>query len=582
MVMEIATCGQYSPGIMKPGPFFKFGNDFQSTLASPRKPKILRTHSFDEWNRISKIGLKFGNDFQSTLASSRKPKILRTHYFDEWNRISKISLRRSCRACFNRNNNNNNYNDSSVEEYRNNLQESALQSYSVDEDLEVVKTELGVVRGSVFKRKVNESYLGFGMWEICNSISNYSISWPATLGNKGSDVVFPLSLQVLLRKLNKVKEKKITGNSKEAKKPACCQCSVRRASSSMVFMMWEFQAHTLQIREILLHENLHELLVLVQREMQSSLVWLFQQVLSCTPSLMVSIMILLANFTVYSMRNNVAVAATLAVGSTTSNKETQDVKEVGTNKETQALRKFKEENPSWIKLSNQFSPPVLVNIDMPNSLCYGLSGGARRNLATGADGYSHDYEGNSHENHIMIMRDNLITSYVSSLQNPVSGKEGMAGTSGSDVEEAEKENENPADQMARDILLWQSFLKEFESNSMGDIGLDPGTMKSLVAQVTAQLEPDNYICYDRTELLYQNAIRTDPDNALLLSNYARFLHLVRHDHDRFFSCYPSFPQAYLISVFACHFLFFLFYIHDVYTDCVEFVYRIFLHFAFVI
>jgi hypothetical protein len=76
--------------------------------------------------------------------------------------------------------------------------------------------------------------------------------------------VFPLSLQVLLRKLNKVQEKKITGNSKEAKQPACCQCSVRRASSSMVFMMWELQAHALQIREILLHENLHELLVLVR------------------------------------------------------------------------------------------------------------------------------------------------------------------------------------------------------------------------------------------------------------------------------------------------------------------------------
>jgi hypothetical protein len=131
MVMEIDTCGQYSSGIMKPGPF-----------------------------------IKFGNDFQSTLASSKKPKILRTHYFDEWNRISKISLRRSCRACFNRNSNNNNYNDSSVEECRNNLQESALQSYSVDEDLEVVKTELGVVRGSVFKREVNESYLGCGKFAI--------------------------------------------------------------------------------------------------------------------------------------------------------------------------------------------------------------------------------------------------------------------------------------------------------------------------------------------------------------------------------------------------------------------------------
>jgi hypothetical protein len=501
MVMEIATCGLYSSELMKPGAFLKFGNAFQRTLGSPRKPKMIRTRSLDECNRISKLG-----------------------------------LRRTCSACFDRKNNNNNYNDFSVEQYRKNLQESALKSYAVDEELEVVKTELGVVRGSVFKREVNETNLEFGMWGPCNFISKHNIPWPGTLGNKGSDSMLPLSLKNLKKKLNKDKERnKIAANSTEAKQPDCCQCSVRRAFSSMVFMMSELQAHSMQIREILLHEDLHEVLELVQREMQGSFVWLFQQVFSCTPALMVSIMILLANFTVYSIGNDVAVAATLPVGSNTSNKKTQ------------GQHKFIEENPLWIKPSNQSSPPVVVNTDMPNSLSDGLDQGGRRNLATGADGYSHDYEGTSHENQVMIMRDNLVKASVSSLQNSVSGKEGVAGNLGSDVEEAEKENENPADQNANDILLRQSFLKEFKSNAMGDTGLDPGTMKSLVAPVTAHLEPDNYICYDRTELLYQNAISTDPDNALLLSNYARFLHLVRHDHDRAEEYFKLAAQSYSVD-----------------------------------
>lgn len=501
MVMEIVTCGKYSSGFMKPGAVFNFGNDFQSTMESPRKTKMIRTRSFEEWNRISKIG-----------------------------------FRRTCSACFDRKNNNNNFNDSSVEENRKNLQEFALHSYAVDEELELVKTELGIERGSVLKREVNETNLGFRMWGPSKLISNHSISWPGTLGNNGSDSMLPLSLKALKRKLNKDKEmNKIKGNSTEAKQPDCCQCSVGRAFSSMVFMMWELQAHSLQIREILLHEDLHELLEIVQIEMQGSFAWLFQQVFSCTPALMVSIMILLANFTAYSMGNNVTMAATLPIGSTTYNKKTQ------------CQHKFIEEDPSWIKPSNQSSPPVVVSIAMPNSLSDGLDGGGRRNLATRVDGNSHDCEGDFLENHIMIMGDNLVKRSVSSLQNPVSGKEGSTGNLGSDVEEAEKENQNPADQIASDMQLWQSFLNEFESNSMGYNCLDPGTMKSLVPTITAQLEPDNYICYDRTELLYQNAISTDSNNALLLSNYARFLHLVRHDHDRAEEYFKLAVQSYSVD-----------------------------------
>ncbi|KAE8689608.1 hypothetical protein F3Y22_tig00110933pilonHSYRG00168 [Hibiscus syriacus] len=49
---------------------------------------------------------------------------------------------------------------------------------------------------------------------------------------------------------------------------------------------------------------------------------------------------------------------------------------------------------------------------------------------------------------------------------------------------------------------------------------------------TVPLEPDNYDVHFRTDLVYQMCVAEEPDNALLLANYARFLHLVVKDYDR--------------------------------------------------
>ncbi|KAJ8477891.1 hypothetical protein OPV22_021618 [Ensete ventricosum] len=72
----------------------------------------------------------------------------------------------------------------------------------------------------------------------------------------------------------------------------------------MVFMIRELQSYTLQMREVLFREDLQGILSRVTREMNSSSVWLFRQVFSCTPMLM----LLLANFTVYSIGHLDAVA----------------------------------------------------------------------------------------------------------------------------------------------------------------------------------------------------------------------------------------------------------------------------------
>ncbi|KAL9992990.1 hypothetical protein Hdeb2414_s0023g00624011 [Helianthus debilis subsp. tardiflorus] len=67
----------------------------------------------------------------------------------------------------------------------------------------------------------------------------------------------------------------------------------------MVFIIRELQSYTLQMRELLYYEDLQHILVRVQKEMNASFVWLFQQVFSQTPTLMVYVMILLANYSVH-------------------------------------------------------------------------------------------------------------------------------------------------------------------------------------------------------------------------------------------------------------------------------------------
>lgn len=107
-----------------------------------------------------------------------------------------------------------------------------------------------------------------------------------------------------IRKLRRRK-----GDSRSSVREAA-GCAIRRAFSSMVYMIKVVQSHALQIRQVMFAEtwDVQEVLHLVHKEMHSSFVWLFQRVFACTPKLMVSVMILLANFTVFSMGENLAIA----------------------------------------------------------------------------------------------------------------------------------------------------------------------------------------------------------------------------------------------------------------------------------
>jgi tetratricopeptide (TPR) repeat protein len=86
------------------------------------------------------------------------------------------------------------------------------------------------------------------------------------------------------------------------------RCAIKRAFASMVYMINAVHSHALQIRQVMFAEtwDVQEVMLLVHKEMHSSFVWLFQRVFACTPKLMLSVMILLANFTVFSMGENLA------------------------------------------------------------------------------------------------------------------------------------------------------------------------------------------------------------------------------------------------------------------------------------
>lgn len=504
--------------------------------------------------------------FQNSVWSvGRREQLNRMRSFKECKRPRR-RLKRTCSACLG---------DISDDDYLQRLQEMALQCHISDDNEEetskaaaeqprtasVNHNQKGLVEGnrigensmiSVKERNTRFEHTGslnsrpFPSAQPDNNFCWPEPDWnkeginvsrisPVTLEKKADGVGLPLSLRMLKRKQYKErgirpKPEGFRNNLAEVVSESAC-CSVRKAFSSMVFIIRELQSYTLQMRQILCYGDLQELVSSVQKEMHASFVWLFQQVFSCTPTLMVSVMILLANFTVYSMGNNVALASIPSIESPTATISVlEDGIGTGNMGLKEALAKFVAENPSGNKLSNLPSPQF-VDLSPEQGLLNmgdgsGGSGGTNSAIAGGADGDAH-FDGAS-QNQAMFLEDNSVKPPVTSFANPTSTKDG--GSIDNKVEESV-----PVDQISEEIQKWEAFVKEaFEELefSTKDEALDHKTMQRFVSPISVQLEPDNYVCYDRTNLHYQQAIGSDPDNPLLLSNYAQFLHLVAHDHDR--------------------------------------------------
>ncbi|XP_050237112.1 uncharacterized protein LOC126686874 [Mercurialis annua] len=304
---------------------------------------------------------------------------------------------------------------------------------------------------------------------------------PSSIERKANSVELPLSLRMIKRKLQWQEGFREAGES--------AYCSVRKAFSSMVFIISELHSYTLQMRELLFTEDLQGVLVRVQKEMHASFVWLFQQVFSHTPTLMVYVMILLANFTVYSMGSNFAIAASPPPAAYAATTETMYVQEI----QDQHNQKFDSSSVKSLSISSSGGKSTSVGGNNGG-------GGKVRPIGSGTDG------GDSFDrsNQFRIVPDG-----ASQLSSPV--------TSGEVTREEE-------------LSLWNSIVDE--ARKMQDPSLDHESMQRLVSPIKANVEADDYSDYLRTELLYQTGLSHDSNNPLLLTNYAQFLCLVAQDYDR--------------------------------------------------
>lgn len=237
----------------------------------------------------------------------------------------------------------------SDEEFSKKIQELALRFQLSDDDDDYTSSK--VDSGSELGSDSRDSH-GVNRAESCNGVSEESLSlqkqrqfplepveppWPeiqqelldwcgrddtipASIERKANSGDVPLSLRMIKKKMQWHEGFRDAGES--------AYCSVKKAFSSMVFIIRELHSYTLQMRELLFTEDLQAIIARVQKEMHASFVWLFQQVFSQTPTLMVYVMILLANFTVYSMGRNTAIAASPPIGSYAATTESVSVVQI--------------------------------------------------------------------------------------------------------------------------------------------------------------------------------------------------------------------------------------------------------------
>lgn len=300
----------------------------------------------------------------------------------------------------------------------------------------------------------------------------------------------PASLRMIKQKKKKQQLADWEEGFREVGENACC--SVNKAFSSMVFMIRELHSYTLQMRQGMFYEDIQDILGRVQQDMHASFVWLFQQIFSCTPTLMVSVMLLLANFTVYSMTSSVALAAPL------SQPRVSAVAVVASNSEQKADQlQFNQ-----VAAVKNFSPGRTASVG-------GTSGGGGGNVRPVAGSTD---DGRS--------KGPSLSQQITHAGTPST----VAGDGA--VEVVREEDEEAAwNHMVREA-------KEMQASFRGESLMDPNVLKWLVKPVTVEVERDAYPEYLKTELHYQLAVQQDPQSSLLLTNFAQFLQLVLHDHER--------------------------------------------------
>ncbi|XVE59391.1 hypothetical protein DITRI_Ditri05aG0043000 [Diplodiscus trichospermus] len=470
MVVEVGatTRLQWSKPILPqpPSSFQALASAISSRSLSKRCPSesALNLKSVQKLNRSALFGSHSTNIRRSRSCELLKPR--------------SRTLGKACNASSNA---------FSDEEFSKKIQELALRFQTSDDDDD---TNSKSHRSSLHSGRETES-LKFNEHQSWFERGEEII--PSSIERKANSVDLPLSLRIIKRKLQWQEGFREAGES--------AYCSMEKAFSSMVFIIRELHSYTLQMRELLFYEDLQEILVRVQKEMHASFVWLFQQVFSHTPTLMVYVMILLANYSVYSMGSNAALAAASVNPTPGSYVSVVEVQE-------QKHPKF---GSSSIK-SFSVSPSTGKTTSVGGN---NGGGGKVRPVASGTDGNGWFDRADEFRT--------IVPDGASQLSSP--------GTTG----EAQTESTSGRATGEEELSLWNSIVDEASKMQalFRDETLDHETIQRFISPVTAKIESEgDYEDYFRTELLYQTGLSQEPNNPLLLANYAQFLYHVAHDYDR--------------------------------------------------
>jgi len=321
--------------------------------------------------------------------------------------------------------------------------------------------------------------------------------WPASVERSASSVGLPLSLRMLKRKKQQAQQQRqvvarqprwddgLLGSAGE---------SVGRAFSSMVLIVRELQSFALQqMRDALLCDDLQGVLARVQGEMHASFVWLFQHIFAGTPALMVSLMLLLANFTVHSMGHSVAAAAATIP---------PDPPAVAVVVDTQRAE------PSQPRFDA--ASVKTFSIGRTASVGGNSGGGGKAPPVAGATG-----DGRSDESLYRLSR--------VAPQQPSTPAGAGIGEAAPDAADADEQ------------AIWEMMVTEasrMQASGRAEELSDPDVLWSLVAPVEAVLETEDHAEHVRTQQSYELAVADEPNNSLILANFAQFLYLVQNDHDR--------------------------------------------------
>ncbi|KAJ1286278.1 hypothetical protein BS78_03G341000 [Paspalum vaginatum] len=333
--------------------------------------------------------------------------------------------------------------------------------------------------------------------------------WPASVERSASSVGLPLSLRMLKRR--KQQQQQLEHGRWDERLIDCAgesaRAAVGRAFSSMVLIIRELQSFTLQMREVLFYEDLQVVLARVHAEMHASFVWLFQHVFSGTPALMVSLMLFLANFTVYSMGDSVAAAAALRPPQAAAAVEMVVV-------DTQ-----QPEQSHSSQSQQRFDPLALKTFSIGRTASVGGNGdgGGKVRPVAGATG-----DGQSDE------------SSSSSSSSSYRQTGAVLPQDADAVEETETQTSAQADE----LVIWKRISDEatrMQASVRAEELMDPEILEQLVAPVDAP-KPAADVEYSAehaaTAQRYEQAVSEEPDNSLLLANFAQFLYQVQGDHDR--------------------------------------------------